>query len=281
MNATNRKVSTFNAGDARNPLSSHYHCKIQYGELTYPSLEHAFQAQRVEDQAERVRIRMAKSPGDARRVGESLKPRIGWDKMKLSIMSELLAIKFSDRELASKLIATGDDEIVYTNEWNDRFWGSIGGNGENWLGRLTMAARDEARVRATNEHITIAEDGKIPAATQREIEEAAKSNEEGQRAQYLISFAMHVLILQSKFDTLVAIRNGCKGSGSAVERRMIERRIAGLGHAISKSGRIWVALMTGRLKPWLTEEEQAKMAADEKAERKTAKKTIEAAGVVA
>lgn len=257
MNTTTRKVSTFNAGDVRNPLSSFYRCKIQYGELLYPSLEHAFQAQRTEDMAERIRIRMTRSPADARRIGESLKPRIGWDSMKVSIMSELVSIKYSNRELATTLLSTGDSEISYTNEWNDRFWGSIGGNGENWLGRITMAVRDEVRVRHTNEHIQTLDDGRIPASTQKEIEAAANSKEEGQKAQYLISFAMHVLILQSKLSTIIEIKDGCKGSGSAVERRMLERRIAGLNHAISKAGRIWVALMTGRLKPWQTAEEQA------------------------
>lgn len=245
------KVLKFSASDGRTPLSNFHKCKIPYGGLIYPSVEHAFWAQKTEDQDTRIKIRMAQSCGDARRVGEALKPRPGWDGMRVSIMFELIQIKFSDRELARALINTGSDELVSTNEWNDRFWGQVGGTGENWLGRTLMQMRDQARVRVVNDHIATVEDGKIPASTQKEIEEAAKSKEAGEKARYLTSFAMHVLLLQSKLSIMVDIRNGCRGSGSAVERRMLERRIAGINRAISKCGQVWIALMTGKLKPWV------------------------------
>jgi ribA/ribD-fused uncharacterized protein len=251
------------AGDASNPLSNFNRCRIAYGGLIFPSVEHAFHAQRTEVEADRLRIRMARSPADARRVGESLHPRIGWDKTRVSVMHELLTIKFGERSLADKLVATGDKTLVVSNEWNDRFWGLSGTEGDNWLGRLLADVRDAVRVRLTNEQVSRLEE--IPASTQKEIEAAAISREAGERAHYIQSFAMHVLMLQGKLDILVEIRNGCRGKGSAVERRMLERRILGLSHGISRSGQVWIALMTGKLKPWVVgvpgEKEEAKEAA--------------------
>lgn len=246
------------ADDTKNALSNFHRTKIPYGGLIFPTAEHAFQAQRTDDQNERIRIRMAQSAGDARKIGESFKQRIGWVDMRVSIMHELLTIKFSDRRLAKILVDTGDAELIYANEWNDQFWGVYGYRGENWLGRVLMTIRDELRVKITNGFIITEEEGKIPAPTQKEIEEAAKSQEETEKAHYIKSFAMHVLLLQHRQSVLIDIRDKCKGAGSAIERRMIERRISSINNQISRAGRVWVALMTGRLKPWVKEEPKEK-----------------------
>lgn len=45
-------------------------------------------------------------------------------------------------EMAERLKATGDAELIEGNYWGDVFWGTCDGVGENWLGRLLMAQRD-------------------------------------------------------------------------------------------------------------------------------------------
>jgi hypothetical protein len=73
-------------------------------------------------------------------------------------MEAVLVLKFArGSALAKKLVATGDRELVETNEWGDQFWGVCGGRGENWLGRLLMARRARlmmSRITLVNHHVT-------------------------------------------------------------------------------------------------------------------------------
>lgn len=71
------------------------------------------------------------------------------------------------------------------------------------------------------------------------------------RMKYMQSFALYILTLDTRYNTLVSLRNDCKGPGSAVERRAIERRMRGLQVQISKAGSLWNAMASGRRKPWL------------------------------
>lgn len=43
------------------------------------------------------------------------------------------------------MIATGGEDLVEGNRWNDKFWGVClkTGRGENWLGKLLMQVRAE------------------------------------------------------------------------------------------------------------------------------------------
>lgn len=56
-----------------------------------------------------------------------------------------IRLKFRDPLFRAQLIATGEEELVEGNRWNDKFWGVclMTGQGENWLGRLLMQVRDE------------------------------------------------------------------------------------------------------------------------------------------
>lgn len=57
-------------------------------------------------------------------------------------MRALLMVKFAPAtELAERLLATGDAQLVEGNTWGDTFWGVCDGVGENHLGRLHMWIR--------------------------------------------------------------------------------------------------------------------------------------------
>jgi hypothetical protein len=60
-------------------------------------------------------------------------------------MRELITLKFADKELRKKLLATGESYLEETNTWRDTFWGVCNGVGENWLGKLLMEERTLAR----------------------------------------------------------------------------------------------------------------------------------------
>ena len=128
-------------------LSNFYHpITVEYEGMDYISSEHAFQAAKTTDPMKRRLIQSCSTPGKAKRMGKSISPICdGWDNLKLTIMQEILDIKFSDELLASMLLATGEEELVEGNWWGDTFWGVCGPKGENNLGKLLMVLRERIR----------------------------------------------------------------------------------------------------------------------------------------
>ena len=79
------------------------------------------------------------------RRGRQVDIRTDWEDRKLDVMTKLLKEKFTNPDLKEKLLATGDQLLVEDNTWGDRFWGQVGGVGENHLGKLLMQVRKEYR----------------------------------------------------------------------------------------------------------------------------------------
>jgi ribA/ribD-fused uncharacterized protein len=112
----------------------------------YPTIEHAYQCAKTNNEHQRARVASARGPKEARRRGRKLQPGPEWIQRRLEVMRTLLAEKFRPgTELARQLLATGDVELVDGNELGDTFWGISDGVGENHLGRLLMARRTELR----------------------------------------------------------------------------------------------------------------------------------------
>ena len=126
-------------------LSNFYPSPIEMGGETYPTVEHAFQAAKTANPEHRAQIRNKSTPGGAKRLGgkrgKLITLRPDWEQIKLSIMENLVRQKFQHHELKTMLLATGDQELVEGNNWNDTFWGVCRGKGENNLGKLLMEVR--------------------------------------------------------------------------------------------------------------------------------------------
>lgn len=90
-------------------------------------------------------IRLAESSGKAKRIGRLVQLREDWEDRKLDIMKKVLIQKFQIPELRKKLLATGDEEVVEGNFWNDIFWRVCKEKGENHLGKLLMSIREKIR----------------------------------------------------------------------------------------------------------------------------------------
>ena len=99
----------------------------------------------------RKAIAAAPTPGAAKRMGRHVALRPDWEKIKVDVMRLGLILKFTDAELAEKLIATGDEELVEGNWWHDNTWGNCVCQkcqdvpGRNMLGMLLMKLRTEIR----------------------------------------------------------------------------------------------------------------------------------------
>ena len=126
-------------------LSNFYYCHIIMDGKRYQSVEHAFQAAKTIDDEERKCVRHSRTPSEAKYFGRRVTLRSDWESVKVQIMHDLLLQKFSELSLRSKLLSTGDAEIVEGNTHNDTFWGVCNGIGQNQLGKLLMQVRDELK----------------------------------------------------------------------------------------------------------------------------------------
>lgn len=127
-------------------LSNFYPALVTLDGLEYPSTEHAYQAAKTLNPAEREAIRLSAKPGDAKRLGKKVTMREDWDIIKINVMKDLVRQKFTNhQDLKENLLATGDSYLEEGNSWHDVFWGVCNGKGENWLGKILMEVREELR----------------------------------------------------------------------------------------------------------------------------------------
>ena len=110
--------------------------------------EHIYQSEKAKHQADRFAILMATTPGRAKRMGRKVELRDDWDdEMAITVMWDLLWVKFNQPEFKEKLLATGDREIVEGNIWHDNRFGNCTCNdcknipGQNALGKMIMEIR--------------------------------------------------------------------------------------------------------------------------------------------
>lgn len=130
-------------------LSNFYITPIVMDNVVYDSVEHAYQASKTLDLDERDRIRQASTAGAAKHLGKTVTLRPDWESIKLLVMYNLVEQKFSADPLKSKLIETGDAELIEGNYWHDNYWGSCEClkckpvTKQNLLGITLMEVRDE------------------------------------------------------------------------------------------------------------------------------------------
>lgn len=126
-------------------LSNFHPSKVKLDGVDYPSVEHAYQAAKALDPAERRFVKDMETPGKAKRAGRKVRLRPDWEQIKISVMENLLRQKFRQPDFKRALLKTGDAELVEGNTWGDRFWGVCAGVGHNHLGKLLMKIREELR----------------------------------------------------------------------------------------------------------------------------------------
>lgn len=116
----------------------------------WPTLEHAYQAQKFVGAPRAELVRCAETPRRAHALGNdpAHPPRPDWETAKHEVMLRVLLRKFEVHEdIRALLLATGDEELVEASKV-DRYWGDGGdGSGLNHYGKTLMAARAVLRER--------------------------------------------------------------------------------------------------------------------------------------
>lgn len=148
---SNRETIRFySVADAYGELSNFAAYPIVLASKRWPTSEHYFQAQKFTDAALRERVRKAKTPMIAARLGRdrSTPLRRDWESIKVGVMMDAVLAKFSQhQDLAELLLGTGDALLVEHTE-NDSYWGDGGdGSGKNMLGQVLMRVRERLRSR--------------------------------------------------------------------------------------------------------------------------------------
>ena len=146
--AFNKAINRFDGEYAF--LSNFYDFPVSAHGISYQNSEAAFQAQKCEDVKDRLEFRTM-TAREAKKAGRKVKLRQHWDGMKDDEMLLILRNKFSNPEMAEKLLDTGNRELVEGNYWHDNYWGNCtcekcrNVEGKNKLGQMLMVIRDEQR----------------------------------------------------------------------------------------------------------------------------------------
>lgn len=142
-------------------LSNFHPAPIHLDGEEWATSEHYYQAQKSADPEYRRRVREARTPGKAKRLGvdpelprrfshsswfrkNGTAFRPDWNESKVEVMRRVVRAKFGQNaELRERLLATGEAELV-EDSGKDSFWGTgRDGSGTNWLGRVLMEVRAE------------------------------------------------------------------------------------------------------------------------------------------
>ncbi len=139
-------IRFYSEGDAFGELSNFAAFPITVDGVRWPTSEHYFQGQKFLDQRSQLRIRGAKTPMIAARLGRERGGglRRDWEAVKDEVMYIAVRAKFRQHDhLRKLLLATGQAKLVEHTE-NDAYWGDGGdGRGKNMLGRILMRVRAE------------------------------------------------------------------------------------------------------------------------------------------
>lgn len=129
-------------------MSNFYAQDMMFDGDKYPTSEHAFQAAKCVNRADKEKIITAQTPASAKKIGGQVKLRSDWEQVKDSIMEDVLKAKFSDERLRELLNQTKGYELIEGNWWHDQYWGTCSCElhnsipGKNMLGKLLMKVRD-------------------------------------------------------------------------------------------------------------------------------------------
>ncbi len=131
-------------------LSNFYHAPIHFFGNSYATAEHLYQAFKAKLPGDRDNIRLARTPGKAKRLGNQVTLRDDFVGLRVGLMLDVIRLKFFwNPLLADLLVAEKDVMLIEGNNWHDNFWGACtcaGCHGlakNNILGQIIMHTREE------------------------------------------------------------------------------------------------------------------------------------------
>ena len=133
-------------------LSNFSKCPITINDITYPSIEHAYQSAKSPLNSWKSFCSTTPSPAIIKKHSRNIKLIKNWEDVKVNIMRGCLIQKYSQEPYKSLLLKTGNAYIQEGNSWGDVFWGVDihTKKGQNTLGKLIMEIRNELQLMGKN-----------------------------------------------------------------------------------------------------------------------------------
>ena len=143
----NKWLSTFNKG-----------LPFEYNGLVYPTVEHAFQAQKVtgtkQEEYQQLFTDPNSEPSDAKKMGgktyfkeHNFKLRNDWDSNKLRLMEDITKEYYiNNPDMLQKLKDTGNKQLIHSGFRIDSYWGMQKDGGQNHHGKILMKIREELNI---------------------------------------------------------------------------------------------------------------------------------------
>jgi|SRR6185312_7786479 len=134
---------------ANNPngyLSNFYFSHFTINGVTYPTVEHYFQAKKFEGTQYEDYILKLKTPKETAREGKrrDFPLRKDWERVKENVMYEGLKAKFTQNSELRALLCETEEKTLIEDSPYDYYWGvGRNKNGKNRLGVLLMKLREE------------------------------------------------------------------------------------------------------------------------------------------
>ena len=139
-------LSTFNRGNS-----------FEYNDLIYPTVEHAFHAQKLDpnddklEEYQKLFTDENLEPNEAKKLGgrknfekNGYKLRNDWNDKRLEIMKECTESYYKqNKEMLNRLIETGDKKLIHKGFRIDDFWGVNKNGGNNHHGKILMKLREK------------------------------------------------------------------------------------------------------------------------------------------
>lgn len=150
-------LSSFNTTD---PDTGEKLNPFKYEGFEYPSVEHAFHAQKIDPNyplADEYRLKFSTyneqnpSPNEAKKMGSrkafnesNITLRNDWDNVKLQIMKDITREYYlANQNMIDKLVKTKGIKLIHKGFRIDNYWGIDKNGGENNHGKILMELRDE------------------------------------------------------------------------------------------------------------------------------------------
>lgn len=119
-------------------------------EIKYWTVENFYQAMKFKSKEDRLRISKL-TPGEAKREGkkanfDNSEPWMATGFNKLRTMEFALKHKFKKGTIWQIRLINTEGDIIEHNNWGDKFWGQVDGEGQNHLGKILMKIRDRQKV---------------------------------------------------------------------------------------------------------------------------------------
>jgi hypothetical protein len=124
-------------------LSNFYRTNVEIDGIIYKNAEAAFQAMKVNDVSTKKKFSHLDA-ANAKKLGRKVNLPSDWDYMRSFHMKRVLNAKFKKNHVLGELLKSTSPAILEEgNTWGDTYWGVCKGKGENMLGKLLMAVRQE------------------------------------------------------------------------------------------------------------------------------------------